>query len=207
MDLIVAFAFACNLDRTATLQIGDGTWTLTSIRCRAMHNAGGEFHPHLPACRTTALRATTRRLRSLIPEIDGVRMQTLLKGIQKFDAFGLLDKSFLMWTNHISDGPSHSFSDLPYIIVGNAGGFLKTGQAYGASRNNEANGRILTTLLHATGIQENFRHRRWFDRRAHRVKQPGPRVQNGAGLRPTAWAVIDLLSLPGTAGKVRLDAR
>jgi hypothetical protein len=33
-----------------------------------------------------------------------------------------------MFATHIADGPSHSGINVPHIIWGNAGGFLKTGQ-------------------------------------------------------------------------------
>ncbi len=145
---IVAFAFACNVNRTATLQIGDGTdhtlynvpsngrgWNFHHISHRVQNDGGAGNDP-------TALAAHS--------EIDGVRMATLLKGIQAFDAYGLLDHSFVMWTNHVSDGPSHSFGDIPYIIAGNAGGYLKTGQAIRS--NNETNNKVLNTLISAAGV-------------------------------------------------------
>ncbi len=46
-------------------------------------------------------------------EIDVLRMQTLLHGLDQFKARGLYDKSFILWTNHIADGPSHSFRTCP----------------------------------------------------------------------------------------------
>jgi len=145
---IVAFAFACNVNRTATLQIGDGTdhtiysvpsngrgWNFHHVSHRVQNDGGAGNDP-------TALAAHS--------EIDGVRMVTLLKGIEAFDAYGLLDRGFVMWTNHVSDGPSHSFGDLPYIIAGNAGGYLKTGQAIRS--NNETNNKVLNTLISAAGV-------------------------------------------------------
>src|SRR5204863_536102 len=45
-----------------------------------------------------------------------------------FNARGLANNSVVMMTFHISDGPSHSGNNVPHIIWGNGGGFLKTGQ-------------------------------------------------------------------------------
>ena len=46
--------------------------------------------------------------------------------IDHFAARGLEDKAFVYWSSHVSDGPTHSFQNLPIIIWGNAGGYLKT---------------------------------------------------------------------------------
>ena len=73
-------------------------------------------------------------------------MQTLAYGIDQFKQRGLLDKSFIMWTNHIADGPSHTMKNVPIIIAGNGGGYLKQGQYITASGNNTA---LLNTLITA----------------------------------------------------------
>ena len=74
-------------------------------------------------------------------------MQTLLHGLDQFKARGLFDKSFVMWTNHVADGPSHSFKNVPTIIAGNAGGYLKQGQYLDAG--NTTNNKLLNTLINA----------------------------------------------------------
>ena len=68
----------------------------------------------------------------------------------RFDHFasrGLQDKSFVLWTNHVSDGPSHSFRDVPHIIWGNGGGYFKQGQYVDAG--NATNNRLHNTLISA----------------------------------------------------------
>lgn len=145
---IVAFAFACNVNRTATLQIGDGTdHTIYNV---PSNSRGWKFHHVSHRVQSDGNAGNDPTALAAHSEIDGVRMATLLKGIQAFDSYGLLDRSFLMWTNHVSDGPSHSFSDLPYVIAGNAGGYLKTGQAIRS--NNETNNKVLNTLISAAGV-------------------------------------------------------
>ena len=62
----------------------------------------------------------------------------------------LLDQAFAMWTSHVAAGPSHGFSDLPIIIAGNAGGYLKTGQYINA--NGAGNNKLLNTLITAAGV-------------------------------------------------------
>lgn len=145
---IVAFAFACNLNRTATLQIGDGTdGTVYNV---PSNSRAWKFHHISHRTQSDAASGNDQTALQAHSEIDAVRMKTLLQGIQAFDAYGLLSNSFLMWTNHISDGPSHSFSDLPFVIAGSAGGYLKTGQAIRA--NNDTNNKLLNTLISAAGV-------------------------------------------------------
>jgi len=74
-------------------------------------------------------------------------MQTLLHGLDHFKARGLLDKSVIMWTNHIADGPTHSFKNVPTIIAGNAGGYLKQGAYVDAG--SVTNNRLFNTLIAA----------------------------------------------------------
>ncbi|MFL5306411.1 MAG: DUF1552 domain-containing protein [Polyangia bacterium] len=130
---LVALAFACNFNRVATLQWGDGTdGTKYSVPSNA--SLGWPFH-HLShrvdSDSNTGMNPTAEQAHH---EIDILRMQSLLHGLDAFKARGLQDKSIIMWTNHIADGPSHSMSNVPHIIWGNGGGYLKTGQFIDAGK-------------------------------------------------------------------------
>jgi hypothetical protein len=92
-------------------------------------------------------------------EIDVVRMQTLAAGLDHFKARGLQDQSFVLWTNAIADCPSDSFKNVPNIIWGDGGGYLKQGAYVDAG--NTSNSPLLNTLISAaiqdTGeTMENF---------------------------------------------------
>jgi hypothetical protein len=65
-----------------------------------------------------------------------------------FAARGLQDSAFVMWTNHVSDGPSRSFKNVPVILWGNAGDYLKQGESVDAG--STGNNRLLNTLISAT---------------------------------------------------------
>ena len=90
-------------------------------------------------------------------EIDRLRLETFRRGLSKFEQHGLLDKSIIMWTNQLADGPTGSFINLPIILAGDAGGTLRTGvqlpRPSGSSSNYE-NGQLLTTIAHALGVEE-----------------------------------------------------
>lgn len=142
---LVALAFACNHNRTATLQWGDGTdntvylvpsndrrWRFNYISHRAQSD--GQTGNDALAAQAHA-------------EIDVVRMQTLAAGLEHFAARGLADHSLVLWTNCFADMPSHSTRNIPHIIWGNAGGRLKQGQYVDAG--NVDHGPLLNTLISA----------------------------------------------------------
>jgi hypothetical protein len=145
---LVGLAFACNATRVATLQVGDGEvverfhWISHRIQSDGTQGAAipqaVEWH--------TA--------------IDRIRMNTFKHLLDKWSQYqtphgNLLDNAFALWTSHVAVGPSHSFNNLPYIIAGSAGGYLKQGQYIDAG--GASNGKLLNTLLAACGVPlENF---------------------------------------------------
>jgi hypothetical protein len=156
---LVALAFACNYNRTATLQWGDGTdgtvypvpsnaslggWTFNFICHRNQSDGAWGNNP-------IAAQAHA--------EIDAVRMQTLAAGLDHFKARGLQDKSFVLWTNAIADCPSHSFTNVPNIIWGDGGGHLKQGAYVDAAgkTNSPLLNSLITAAIQDTGeTMENF---------------------------------------------------
>jgi len=149
---LVALAFACNYNRTATLQWGDGTdgtiypvpsneslqWKLQYICHRAPSDSSTGDNP---------LAAQAHA------EIDVLRMQTLAAGLDHFKARDLQDKSFVLWTNALADCPSHSFKNVPNIIWGDGGGHLKQG-AYvdaGDTTNSPLLNALITAAIQDTG--------------------------------------------------------
>jgi hypothetical protein len=143
---LVALAFACNFNRVATLQHGDGTdQTRYSVPSNA--SLGWPFHHishRVPSDSTVGSNPTAEQAHH---EIDVVRLKTLLHGLEQFSARGLLDKSFIMWTSHIAEGPSHSFKNVPHIIAGSAGGYLKQGLF--ADAGGVTNNKLFNTLIAA----------------------------------------------------------
>jgi len=144
---LVALAFACNYRRTATLQWGDGTdgtvypvpaneelghWRFNFIS----HRAQSDGQVGMNAVAEEAHR-----------QIDLVRMQTFARGLDHFAGRELADRSFVLWTNHYAEGPSHSFRNVPHLLWGNGGGYLKQGEIIDSG--GVVNGRLLSTLISA----------------------------------------------------------
>jgi hypothetical protein len=143
---LVALAFACNFNRVATLQHGDGT-DQTKYAVPSNASLGWPFHHLSHRVQSDSTSGNNPTAEQAHAEIDVLRMHTLLYGLDQFKARGLFDKSFIMWTNQIADGPSHSFRNVPTIIAGDAGGYLKQGAFVDAG--NSTNNKLLNTLINA----------------------------------------------------------
>jgi len=143
---LVALAFACNFNRVATLQHGEGT-DGTKYNVPANASLGWPFHHLSHRVQSDSATGSNPTAEQAHAEIDALRMKTLLHGLDAFKARGLFDKSFIMWTNHVADGPSHSFRNVPHIIAGDAGGYLKQGAYIDAG--NVTNNKLFNTLIPA----------------------------------------------------------
>jgi len=142
----VALAFACNANRVAALQWGDGTdGTVYS----GISGPGWPAHQISHRTNNDSSVGTNAAAEQAHSEIDVIRMKTLAHGLKQFQDRGLFENSFVYWTTHISDGPSHSLSNLPIVIAGNAGGKLKQGQFVDSEA--ATNGKVLSTLISASG--------------------------------------------------------
>jgi len=155
---VVAVAFGCNFSRTATLQWGDGT-DQTKYAVPSNASLNWPFHHISHRVQSDSASGMNPTAEQAHAEIDVLRMESLAAGLDHFASRGLSDRTFVMWTNHVSDGPSHSFKDLPVILWGNAGGYLKQGQFVDAA--GSGNDKLLNTLISAaiqdTGVTvENF---------------------------------------------------
>ena len=148
---LVAVAFACNYTRTVAMQWGDGT-DQTKYDVPSNGSLGWPFHHLSHRVQSDGASGVNPTAENAHAEIDALRMETLAAGLDAFAARGLQDKSVVMWTNHISDGPSHSFKNVPVILWGNAGGYLKQGQYVDAG--NTSNAKLLNTLISAATGEE-----------------------------------------------------
>jgi len=155
---LVALAFACNYNRVATLQHGDGT-DATKYAVPSNAELNWPFHHISHRVPSDSSVGSNQTAEDAHAEIDVVRMQTLLHGLDQFSDRGLLDKSVILWTNHIADGPSHSFKNVPTIIAGDGGGYLKQGayvDAGGVTNNRLFNTLITAAVRDKTDWKSNF---------------------------------------------------
>jgi hypothetical protein len=151
---LATLAFACNTTRVATLQVGDGTdhtrYTLNGQQVERFH-----WISH----RQTSDGSDGERIANAVEwhiAIDRIRMETFKYLLDRWSSIStgtgtLLDSAFALWTCHVAVGPSHSFNNLPVIVAGKAGGFLKTGQYLDAGK--VTNNLLLNTLITANGVR------------------------------------------------------
>lgn len=155
MDLI-ALGFACDANRVATLQIGtgnDGTryyvdGELQNTFHRISHRINGDGSEGDPIPNADLLHHGIDRIfagmfRHLLERLDsypGPRGGTLL------------DDSVAVWTNDLANGPPHSRNNIPQVVAGSAGGFLRTGQYIDAG--GIPHNKFLNTLINAAGVRK-----------------------------------------------------
>jgi hypothetical protein len=143
---LVALAFACDYNRTGTLQWGDGTdHTVYQV---PSNQTLGNWNFHFISHRTQSdgTVGTNSTAEAAHAEIDAVRMATLAKSLKHFADRGLQDKAVVLWTNHVAEG-NHQMRNVPYIIWGNGGGVFKQGQYVDAGGAN--NGQLYNTIITA----------------------------------------------------------
>lgn len=144
----LAVAFGCNYSRVATLQWGDGTdGTTYDVPSNSGAGYGWTFHQLSHRIKSDSASGNDPTAEAAHHEIDKVRMQTFLAGLDAFKAHGLAANAQVVWTNTIADGPSHSTHGVPMIVWGSGGGYLKQGSFIDG--NGISNAKVLNTLMAA----------------------------------------------------------
>jgi hypothetical protein len=147
LDLL-ALALACDLTRVASVQFS------TAINAIGFPwlNSTAEGHnlSHRGASDTAAKDQLTQRARWYSGEIAYLAQQ--LAAVTEGDRT-VLDNTLMVWGNELSLGNSHSHSEIPFLLLGSAGGALRTGRylQFGAQPHN----RLLISVLQAMGVEAN----------------------------------------------------
>lgn len=156
MDLM-AMALACDLTRVGMIQFGNAgashrfTWLgkefLGDPQLADIDMAKG-FH-------ALAHREADPGSRAKLVKINVWYAQQFAYLLEKLasipeGAGSVLDNTAVVWFNELGAGGNHSHEKTPWVIGGNAGGFLKTGQL--VSFPGEPHNRLLLTLCHAMGV-------------------------------------------------------
>lgn len=131
LDLI-AFAFASNRVRTASLQVGG-----CNDHTRYMVN-GVEAPPfHYVSHRVMSDGGSGQSIAGAVEihhGIDRIHARFFKHFLDRMSAYTLpgggtlLDSSINLWVNSVSNGPPHSGRDVPHVFAGGANGFLRMGQ-------------------------------------------------------------------------------
>jgi hypothetical protein len=144
LDLL-ALALACDLTRVASLQFS------TAINAIGFPwlNSTAEGHnlSHRGPSDTAARDQLTQRASWYAGQIAYLAQQ--LAAVTEGDRT-LLDNTVLVWGNELSLGNSHSHTEIPFMLLGSAGGRLRTGRylQFGGQPHN----RLLLSLLQTMGV-------------------------------------------------------
>jgi hypothetical protein len=145
MQLMV-FGVASGYTRVAVLKIGDREDD------HQLTLNGTTFVYH-----TASHRAITNGA-SLCSQVDFLHMRYFKGLLDQLAAINtptgtLLDAGATVWTNQVATG-NHVFENIPWVIAGTAGGYLKTGQFFDVSAKKYRTNRMLNTLINAAGVRK-----------------------------------------------------
>jgi hypothetical protein len=152
---LTALAFACDATRTGTLQIGTGNdqtrfyvdGVLQNTFHRISHRIDSDGSEGTPIPNADVLHHG----------IDKIFAGIFKRFLDRLAAYAgprggtLLDDSVVLWTNDLSNGPPHSYSNVPQVLAGGGGGYLKTGHYIDAG--NVTHNKLFNTIINAVGIR------------------------------------------------------
>ncbi len=157
---VAALAVACGYSRSVAIQVGDGNDGSTRYRNletgeqmenyhflshrRQSHGNDGAIIPNSDLLHHYVDRQFAQTFRFLLEQLEAVIMP---------DGQSLLDAGLSCWFNDNGNGPGHASTNVPHIIAGSAGGFLRQGQYIdlGGGTNHA---RVLNTLGSAAGLRD-----------------------------------------------------
>jgi uncharacterized protein DUF1552 len=144
LDLL-ALAFACDLTRVASVQFS------TAINAIGFpwlaSTAEGHNLSHRGPSDEAAKDQLTQRARWYAGQVAYLAQQ--LAAVTEGDR-SVLDNTVMVWGNELSLGNSHSHAEIPFLLLGSAGGSLRTGRylQFGSQPHN----RLLVSVLQAMGV-------------------------------------------------------
>jgi hypothetical protein len=159
---VAALAVACGYTRSVSIQVGNGNdgntrysnldtgqlmenYHYISHR-RLSHDSSGSVIPNSDMLHHFVDRHFARTFKFLLDELASYSLPS---------GDVLIDCGVAVWYNDNGNGPGHSSRNIPYVMAGGAGGFLKQGQYIEASGGNEANHRkMLNTIAAAAGVRD-----------------------------------------------------
>jgi hypothetical protein len=158
----VAAALACDVTRVASIQFSSaqsGT-VYNSFVDADWDNLADDYHhglSHLSVGWDQSADATQALAQQTLAKINVwlagqiADLATTLNGYVEADGSTLLDNTAIVWVSEISEGPTHRFVDMPFVVVGDMGGALKSGQHF-AYDNARAHNDLYVTLAQAMGV-------------------------------------------------------
>jgi len=146
---LLALAFSADFCRVGTLQVGDGAdktqYLVDGVRLEPFHFISHRVQAD--ALEGLPLEGALEKHHA----IDRMHAQLYRYLLDKLDSYGILDRCMAVWCSDVASGPNHSFVNLPFIIGGSAGGFLKQGMVYDAGGVSHA--QLLNVFINGMGLR------------------------------------------------------
>lgn len=161
MDIAV-LALACGQTRSAAIQIGSGNDGDTRFRDpdtnQLMENHHYISHRRLSHDSAGSVISGSDVLHYKIDRQFGQTFRYLLDRLSSYtmpDGKTLLEHGVAVWYNDNSNGPAHSVMNVPWILAGSAGGFLKQGQYVEVAGGDQPNlAQVHNTIASAVGVRK-----------------------------------------------------
>jgi hypothetical protein len=75
-----------------------------------------------------------------------------LAAVRESDGSSMLDNTVLLWGNELGVGNSHSYTNIPWLLAGGAGGYFKMGRFL--QFNDQPHNNLLLSICHAMGLSD-----------------------------------------------------
>jgi hypothetical protein len=156
---VIALAVSCGLTRAATLQIGNGNdqtqYTINGQKYERFHHISHRINGD--GSEGTAIANADVKHHDVDKHFAGY-FKYLIEQLASYTTptGSMLDEGVSVWLNDLSTGPPHGSNNLPYVLAGGAGGFLKTGQyvdAAGGAKELMRHNHFLSTIGAAVGCK------------------------------------------------------
>lgn len=142
---ILASAFACDLTRVATLQFSSAIneirfpWLDTEGTGHALSHSG-ESDVEKQTALINRSQWYAQRVADLLAALDAIPE----------GEGSVLDNSIVVWGNELALGSSHTLTDIPFVVAGTAGGYLRSGRF--VHYDGVAHNQLWVATLNAMGV-------------------------------------------------------
>ena len=157
---VAALAVACGMTRSVAIQVGngnDGNTRYSDETGALMENYHYLSHRRLSHGSDGTILSNADQQHSLVDRHFARTFGHLLGRLSEYampSGGTLLDAGICAWMNDLGNGPGHSNMNVPWVIAGSAGGFLKQGEYI---RVGERGAMTHTALLNTIGTAVGLR--------------------------------------------------
>lgn len=157
---IAALAVSCGYTRSVAMQVGsgnDGSTRYSNLETgQQMENYHYLSHRRASHDSSGAIIANSDLLHHYVDRHFARAFNYLLDKLTEIvlpNGEALIDCGVSVWYNDNGNGPGHSSQNVPFILAGSAGGFLRQGEYIQISGDNGNHAQLLNTIGSAAGVR------------------------------------------------------